>query len=139
GGGGGGRGAGDSSAAGRAVAAVAGLHGAAGFGGAGAAAADAERQARPPSAAGAGACFIAFASGAADAAGGDPVFVVCRGAWRRAGRRRRQLLRARRTLIAGNAADQPDPGDAERRGGDPEPIRSAERRGARGAAVVGGT
>ena len=48
---------------------------------------------------------------------------------RRAGRRRRQLLRARRTFVAGNTSDQPDPGDAERRGGDPQPVRGAERRG----------
>ena len=125
--------------AGGAVAAIAGLHGAVGAGGAGAAAADAKRQARPPGAAGAGAWFIAFASCAADAAGGDPVLAVCRGARCRAGRRRRQLLRARRTLAAGDAADQPDPGDAERRGGDPQPVRGAERRGAGGTAVVGGT
>ena len=36
----------------------------------------------------------AFASGAAHAAGGDPVRAVCRGAGARAGRHRRQLLRA---------------------------------------------
>src|SRR4029077_4536188 len=121
------RGAGDSSATGRAVASTAGLHGAVRTDGAGAAAAEAKRQARPPGAAGAGAGFIAFASGAADAAGGDPVLAVCRGARRRAGRRRRQLLRARRALTVSDAADQPDPGDAERRGGDPELVRGAER------------
>ena len=49
---------------------------------------------------------------------------------RRAGRGRRQLLRARRAFAAGDASDQPDPGDAERRGGDPQPVRGAERRGA---------
>ena len=138
-GGGAGRGAGHRSTAGRAVAAIAGLHGAVRAGGAGAAAAHAKRQARPAGAAGAGAWVAAFASGAADAAGGDPVLAVCRGAGRRAGRRRRQLLRARRTFVAGNASDQPDPGDAERRGGDPQPVRGAERRGAGCAAVVGGS
>ena len=76
----------------------------------------------------------AFASGAAHAAGGDPVRAVCRGAGRRAGRRRRQLLRARRALAAGDAADQPDPGGARCRGGDPQPVRGAERRGAGAAA-----
>ena len=55
---------------------------------------------------------------------------VCRGARRRAGRRRRQLLRARRAFAAGDASDQPDPGDAGRRGRDPEPVRGAERGGA---------
>ena len=63
---------------------------------------------------------------------------VCRGAGRPAGRRRRQLLRARRTLAAGDAADQPDPRGAGCRGGDPQPVRGAERGGAGAAAVVGG-
>ena len=75
----------------------------------------------------------------AQPAGGDPVLAVCRGAGRRAGRHRRQLLRARRSLAVGDASDQPDPCGAERRGGDPQPVRGAERAGALGqAAVVGG-
>src|SRR6185369_9663369 len=92
---------------------------------------------RPPGTAGAGTRLIAFASGAADAAGGDPVLAVRRGARRRAGRGRRQLLRARRTFAPGHPSDQPDPGELERRGGDPEPVRGAERRGAGGAVIVG--
>ena len=60
--------------------APAGLHGAVGVRGAGAAAADAERQARPPRAAGAGGCRRRGAARAADAAGGDAVRAVCRGA-----------------------------------------------------------
>ena len=47
------------------------------------------------------------AAAAAHAAGGDPVLAVCRGAGARAGRHRRQLLRAWRSLAAGDAADQP--------------------------------
>ncbi len=69
----------------------------------------------------------ARAARAAHAAGGDPVRAVCRGAGRRAGRHRRQLLRARRALAAGDAADQPDPCGAGRRGCDPQPVRGAER------------
>ena len=64
-----------------AVAGAAGLHGAVGDGGAGSAAADAERQARPARAACAGACAAAHAQRAPrNAAGGDPVRAVCRGA-----------------------------------------------------------
>ena len=73
-----------------------------------------------------------IAPGAADAAGGDPVRAVCRGAGGRAGRHRRQLLRAGRALAAGDASDQPDPGGAGCRGGDPQPVRGAERGGAGG-------
>ena len=57
---------------------------------------------------------------------------------RAAGRRRRQLLRAWRALAAGDASDQPDPCGAGCRGGDPQPVRGAERRGAGAAAFVGG-
>ena len=53
---------------------------------------------------------------------------------RRAGRHRRQLLRAGRALAAGDAADQPDPRGARRRGRDPQPVRGADRRGAGAAA-----
>ena len=74
------------------------------------------------------------ASAAAHAAGGDPVRAVCRGAAAAAGRHRRQLLRAGRALAAGDAADQPHPRGARRRGGDPQPVRGADRRGAGGAA-----
>ena len=49
----------------------------------------------------------AFASGAADAAGGDPVRAVCRGAGARAGRHRRQLLRARRRQHRVDPAGEP--------------------------------
>ena len=77
-------------------------------------AAHSERQARPPCAAGAGVCLSACASCGAQPAGGDPVFAVCRGAGGRAGRHRRQLLRAGRALAAGDAADQPDPCGADR-------------------------
>ena len=87
-----------------------------------------DRRALPEPELALGAC----AAGAADAAGGDPVRAVCRGAGGRAGRRRRQLLRAWRALAAGDASDQPDPGGAERRGGDPQPVRGAERGGAGG-------
>ena len=43
-----------------------------------------------------------------------------------AGRDRRQLLRARRSFAAGDAADQPDPGGAGCRGCDPQPVRGAD-------------
>ena len=45
----------------------------------------------------------------AHAAGGDAVRAVRGGAGARAGRHRRQLLRARRSFAAGDAADQPHP------------------------------
>ena len=54
---------------------------------------------------------------------------VCRGAGAGAGRHRRQLLRARRPFAAGDAADQPHPGDAGCRDRDPQPVRSPDRRG----------
>ena len=47
---------------------------------------------------------------------------------RRPGRRRRQLLRPRRALAAGDPADQPDPRDARRRAADPRPVRGPDRR-----------
>ena len=53
--------------------------------------------------------------GAAHAAGGDAVRAVCRGAGARAGRHRRQLLRAGRPFAAGDAADQPHPRHARSR------------------------
>ena len=55
---------------------------------------------------------VAAAARAAHAAGGDPVRAVCGGAGARACRDRRQLLRARGSFAAGDAADQPDPLDA---------------------------
>ena len=70
------------------------------------------------------------AARAAHAAGGDPVRAVCRGAGARAGRHRRQLLRARRAFAAGDAADQPHPRHAGCRARDPQPVRGADRRGA---------
>ena len=68
--------------------------------------------------------------GAAHAAGGDPVRAVCRGAGRGAGRHRRRLLRARRPLAAGDAADQPHPREPGCRDRDPQPVRSPDRGGA---------
>ena len=67
---------------------------------------------------------------AAHAAGGDAVRVVCRGAGARAGRHRRQLLRARRSFAAGDAADQPHPRHLGCRDRDPQPVRGADRGGA---------
>ena len=99
-------------------------------------AADGERQARPPGAAGAGAWRGARAAGAAQPAGGHPLRAVRRGAGAAGSGRRRQLLRARRALAAGDAADQPDPRGAQCRGGDPKPVRGAER-GAAGAEACG--
>ena len=61
---------------------------------------------------------------AAHAAGGDAVRAVCRGAGAGACRHRRQLLRARGPFAAGDAADQPHPGDAGCRDRDPQPVRS---------------
>ena len=55
---------------------------------------------------------------------------VCRGAGARAGRHRRQLLRAGGPFAAGDAADQPHPRDAGCRARDPQPVRGADRRGA---------
>ena len=102
------------------------LHGAVGVRGARPLAADAERQARPQGAAGArhraggDAC-------PAHAAGGDPLLAVRRGSGAAAGRHRRQLLRARRSLAAGDAADQPHPRQPRRRARDPHAVRSADR------------
>ena len=70
---------------------------------------------------------------------------VCRGAGARAGRHRRQFLRARRPFAAGDAADQPHPRHAGRGGVDPQPVRGADcgglarrlRRGGDGAAGAG--
>ena len=56
--------------------------------------------------------------------------LFARGAGARAGRHRRQLLRARRPFAAGDAADQPDPLDAGRGDRDPQPVRGADRGGA---------
>ena len=118
-----------------AVAATAGLHGAVGAGGAGAVAADAERQARPPGAAGAGAGLVAFASGAADAAGDDPVRAVCRGAGARPGRHRRQLLRARRRQHRVDPAGEPGAaGRTVDHAADGVP--ASDRRGAGGGSAV---
>ena len=55
---------------------------------------------------------------------------VRRGARRRAGRHRRQLLRAGRSFAAGDAADQPHPRQPGRRDCDPQPVRGADRGGA---------
>ena len=55
---------------------------------------------------------------------------VCRGAGARAGRHRRQLLRARRPFAAGDAADQPHPRHARCRDRHPQPVRSPDRGGA---------
>ena len=93
-----------------------------------------DRRALPAPEAGCG----AVVPGAAHAAGGGAVRAVCRGAGGRAGRPRRQLLRAWRALAAGDAADQPGAGEPGRRGVDPQPVRGAERGGAGAAAVVGG-
>ena len=100
-----------------------------GVGGAGSVAADAERQARPPGAAGAG------------------VRLGARGASRAAQRRRRRscvrclprcwgvervgiddnFFELGGHSLLGDASDQPDPGGARCRGGDPQPVRGAER------------
>ena len=69
-------------------------------------------------------------AGSAHAAGGAAVRAVRRGAGARAGRHRRQLLRARRPLAAGDPADQPHPRHARCRARDPQPVRSPDRRGA---------
>ena len=61
---------------------------------------------------------------AAYAAGGTAVRAVCRGARGGACGHRRQLLRARGPFAAGDAADQPHPGDAGCRDRDPQPVRS---------------
>ena len=66
----------------------------------------------------------------AHAAGGAAVRAVCRGAGAAAGRHRRQLLRARRPLAAGDPADQPHPRHARCRARHPQPVRSPHRRGA---------
>ena len=52
---------------------------------------------------------------------------VCRGAAGRAGRARRQLLRAWRALAAGDAADRPGACEPGCGGVDPQPVRGAER------------
>ena len=62
-------------------------------------------------------------------AGGDPVRAVCRGAGPRAGRHRRQLLRARRPFAAGDAADQPHPCHARGGARHSQPVRGPDRRG----------
>ena len=80
--------------------------------------------------AGPGFCRRARAARAAHPAGGDPVRAVCRGAGARAGRHRRQLLRARRPFAAGDAADQPHPRHARCRGHHPGAVRSPDRGGA---------
>ena len=108
----------------------AGLHGALGDRRARRPAADAERQARPPRAARARYGADARAARAAHAAGGDPLRIVCRGARRRAGRHRRQLLRAWRAFAAGDPADQPDSREHGCRDQHPQPVRGADRRGA---------
>ena len=46
------------------------------------------------------------------------------------GRHRRQLLRARRSFAAGDAADQPHPRQLGCRDRDPQPVRGADRGGA---------
>ena len=128
-GGGSGRGAGHRGAAGRAGAAAAGVHGAVRARGAGAAAADAERQARPPGAAGAGAWRRRMRSG-------------------RRGRRRRRSCAGCLPRCSGVERVGVDDNFFElgghsllatrlisriratlgRRGGDPQPVRGAERR-----------
>ena len=125
--------------AGVAVTCAARAHGAVCDRGAGAAAAHSERQARPPGAAIAGGDVGAGLSCAAQPAGGAAVRALCRGSGRRAGRHRGQLLRAWRSLAAGDASDQPDPGCAVCRGADPQPVRGAHGAGALcGAAGRGG-
>ena len=54
------------------------------------------------------------------------------------GRHRRQLLRARRPLAAGDPADRPHPRDARCRDRDPQPVRGPDRRGARADILAGG-
>ena len=90
----------------------AGLHGAVGVRGAGRAAADAQRQARPPGAAGAGARRRAVAARPRTPQEEMLCALFAEVLGLRAGRHRRQLLRARRPFAAGDAADQPHPLDA---------------------------
>ena len=106
----------------------AGLHGAVRVRGAGAVAADRERQARPPGAACAGSCAGPYAPRAANAARGNPLRIVRRGARRRACRHRRQLLRAWRPFVAGHQADQPHSRQHGCRDRSPQPVRGADRR-----------
>ena len=75
-------------------------------------AADAERQARPPCAACAGACAVRL-RGARRGRRSEEILcgLYAEVLGRRAGRARRQLLRAWRPFAAGDAADQPGPGE----------------------------
>ena len=63
---------------------------------------------------------------AAQAAGGDPRRAVCRGAGTRCGVDRRQLLRPRRPLAAGDTAGEPYPRRAGRGVRDPHAVRGAD-------------
>ncbi len=67
---------------------------------------------------------------AAQPARGSPLWTVRRRAWRGAGRHRRQLLRPRRPLAAGDQAGQPDPLRLRRGAGPARAVRGADRGGA---------
>ena len=62
---------------------------------------------------------------------------VCRGAGRRAGRDRRQLLRAGRPFAAGDPSDRAGAGELGCRALDPRSVRGGQRCGAGGAACGG--